>query len=111
VWWDIRPHPRFGTIEIRELDAQASLDDSVTLAALTQALARREAESPAEDLPPAEAIAWSCFRAARDGFDAEVLHEGRLMPVSAAAKEVAAKLGLPGVEELVARGGGARRPP
>jgi carboxylate-amine ligase len=109
VWWDIRPHPRFGTIEIRELDAQASLDDSVTLAALTQALARREAESPADDLPPAEAIAWSCFRAARDGLDAEVLHEGRLMPVSAAAKEVAAKLGLPGVEELVARGGGARR--
>jgi glutamate---cysteine ligase / carboxylate-amine ligase len=109
VWWDIRPHPRFGTVEIRELDAQASLEDSVALAALTQALARREAESRAADLPPAEAIAWSCFRAARDGLDAEVLHEGRLTPVSAAAGELAEELELPALEELVARGGGARR--
>ena len=109
VWWDIRPHPRFGTVEIRELDAQAALDDSVALAALTQALARREAEAPAADLPPAEAIGWSCFRAARDGLEAEVLHEGRLTPVSAAARDLAAELDLPELEELVARGGGARR--
>ena len=47
VWWDIRPHPRLGTVEIRELDAQAGVDDAVAIAALTQALARREAEAPA----------------------------------------------------------------
>ena len=109
VWWDIRPHPRFGTVEVRELDAQAALDDSVALAALTQALARREAEAPAADLPPAEAIAWSCFRAARDGLEAEVFHEGGVTPVSAAARDLAAELDLPELEELVARGGGARR--
>ena len=109
VWWDIRPHPRFGTVEVRELDAQASLDDAVALAALTQALARREAEAPAADLPPAEAIAWSCFQAARDGFRAEILHEGRLVPGADAARELATALALPEVEELVARGGGAKR--
>ena len=60
----------------------------------TQALARREAEAPAAELPPAEAIAWACFRAARDGLDAEILHDGRLMPLRDAAR---------------AAGGGARR--
>jgi carboxylate-amine ligase len=109
VWWDIRPHPRFGTVEVRELDAQASLDDVASLAALTQALARREAETPAAEVPSAEAIAWSCFRAARDGLDAEILHEGRLMPLADAAREHAAALGVPEVEELLARGGGANR--
>ena len=99
VWWDIRPHPRFGTVEVRELDAQAALEDAGALAALTQALARREAEAPAEDLLPAEAIAWECFRAARDGFAAV---EGR-------ARELAATLDLPELEEFLARGGGAQR--
>ena len=47
VWWDVRPHPRLGTVEVRELDAQASLDDVAAITALTQALARREAEAPA----------------------------------------------------------------
>ena len=109
VWWDIRPHPRLGTVEIRELDALASLDDVVALAALTQALARREAEAPAAELPPAEAIAWSCFHAARDGLDAEIPHEGQLTPLADAARARAAALGVPEVEELVARGGGAKR--
>ena len=99
VWWDIRPHPRFGTVEVRELDAQAALEDSVALAALTQALARREAEAPAAELPPAEAIAWSCFRAARDGFGA----------VEDGARELAATLDVPELEEFLARGGGAQR--
>jgi carboxylate-amine ligase len=109
VWWDIRPHPRFGTVEVRELDAQASLDDAVALAALTQALARREAEAPAADLPPAEAIAWSCFAAARDGFGAEILHEGRLVRLADVARELATALKVPEVDELLGRGGGAKR--
>ena len=109
VWWDVRPHPRLGTVEVRELDAQASLEDVSAIAALIQALARREAEAPAGDLPPSEAIAWGCFLAARDGFDAEVQHEGRRMPVRDAALELAASLEVPEVAELVLRGGGARR--
>ncbi len=66
-------------------------------------------KAPGAELPPAEAIDWACFRAARDGLDAEVLHEGRLTPVREAARELAAALDVPEVEELVARGGGAAR--
>jgi carboxylate-amine ligase len=109
VWWDIRPHPRLGTVEVRELDALASLEDVVAVAALTQALARREAEAPAPELPPAEAIFWSCFRAARDGLDAEILHEDRLVPLPDVAHQLAAELDVPEVDELLARGGGAKR--
>jgi glutamate---cysteine ligase / carboxylate-amine ligase len=109
VWWDVRPHPRLGTVEVRELDAQASLDDVAAITALTQALGRREAEAPASELPPTEALDWACFRAARDGLDAEIQHEGRLMPLREAARAVASELGVPEVDELLARGGGATR--
>ena len=109
VWWDIRPHPRLGTVEMRELDAQSSLDDSAAIAALVQALATREAEAPARELPSAEAISWSCFRAARDGLDAEVLHDGRLLPVREVARHAGVALGVEQVEALLARGGGAAR--
>jgi carboxylate-amine ligase len=109
VWWDIRPHPRLGTVEVRELDAQSSLDAVAAVAALVQALARREAEAPSGDLPSAEAIAWSCFRAARDGLDAEVLHEGRLVPLREAARDAAATVSVEEVEGLLASGGGAAR--
>jgi carboxylate-amine ligase len=109
VWWDIRPHPRLGTVEVRELDAQSSLGDVTAIAALTQALARREAESPAADLPPSEAIHWACFLAARDGLDAEIPHDGRRMPLRDAALQVAAELEVPEAEALVASGGGTGR--
>jgi carboxylate-amine ligase len=109
VWWDVRPHPRLGTVEVRELDAQSSLGDVTAIAALTQALARREAEAPPAELPPTEAIHWACFLAARDGLDAEIPHDGGRMPLRDVALQVAAELGLPQVEELVARGGGAGR--
>jgi len=40
LWWDVRPHPRFGTIEIRCLDVQPLARDSAALAGLIQALVR-----------------------------------------------------------------------
>jgi glutamate---cysteine ligase / carboxylate-amine ligase len=40
LWWDIRPHPRFGTIEIRLLDTQPRIADTVALAGVVQALVR-----------------------------------------------------------------------
>lgn len=38
VWYDVRPHPEFGTIEIRICDAQSRLRDTAALSALIQAL-------------------------------------------------------------------------
>ena len=42
-WWKLRPHPRLGTVEIRALDAQASLEDTAALVALTHCLAHHAA--------------------------------------------------------------------
>lgn len=44
LWWDVRLQPRFGTVEVRIMDAQSSLRDVGALVALTQAVARLEAE-------------------------------------------------------------------
>ena len=36
LWWDVRPQPRFGTVEVRIMDAQTKLADSAAIAALVQ---------------------------------------------------------------------------
>ncbi len=79
VWWDIRPHPDFGTIEFRMCDATPTVRESVALAALAQALVvwcdRRIDEG---GLPPA-AREWTVrenrWLAARFGVDAELIVE------------------------------------
>ncbi len=40
LWWDIRPHPRFGTVEVRSLDVQPRTRDAAAIAGLIQALVR-----------------------------------------------------------------------
>ena len=44
LWWDVRPQPRFGTVEVRILDAQSTLAETVGLTALVQCIARLELE-------------------------------------------------------------------
>ena len=47
LWWDIRPHPRLGTVEVRAMDSQSALWSAAGLAALVHGLARAEAhEAP-----------------------------------------------------------------
>jgi len=119
LWWDVRPHPRLGTVELREMDAQSRLEDVAALAGLIHALAVEQAELPGAKQPPAEAIAYSCFRASRDGLEATILDEGRLRPLREVAAEtvdrlrpharqVAADGALEEVERLL-EGGGADR--
>ena len=40
LWWDVRPQPRFGTVEVRIMDAQTTLADTAALAALVQSIVR-----------------------------------------------------------------------
>ncbi len=40
LWWDVRPQPRFGTVEVRIMDVQPRVEDSAVLAGLVQALVR-----------------------------------------------------------------------
>jgi carboxylate-amine ligase len=79
-WWKLRPHPRLGTVEIRALDAQTSLDDLSALVALTHCLARHAAVAPSE--PEPEILDEGAFRAARFGTEAELPGaDGRRRPV------------------------------
>ncbi|MET0835928.1 MAG: YbdK family carboxylate-amine ligase [Thermoleophilaceae bacterium] len=114
VWWDVRLQPRLGTVELRELDVQTGLDEAAGISALAHALARRAAESPVEHPSPAQLVAWSWFRAARDGLDAEIAHDGRLVPLREVARATLASLGgadpaLEGVEKILREGNGADR--
>ncbi len=43
LWWDVRLQPRFGTLEIRAMDAQTRVGDTAAIAALVQCLVRLEA--------------------------------------------------------------------
>jgi carboxylate-amine ligase len=40
LWWDVRPHPRFGTLEVRVMDCQTRVEDTVALAAYVQCLVK-----------------------------------------------------------------------
>ena len=51
IWWDVRPHPKLGTIEIRVPDAQTRLDSVRALVALTQSLVAMVADRHASGDP------------------------------------------------------------
>jgi len=92
LWWDVRPQPRFGTVEVRIMDAQTKLGESAAIAALVQAVVRAEVEGSEhlERPMPQEVLAENRFLAARDGMDAELIEPelGRRVP----ARELLADL-------------------
>jgi glutamate---cysteine ligase / carboxylate-amine ligase len=71
VWWDVRPHPRFGTLEIRIADQPTRLEVTSALATLLQAMASRlEAAGPADR----GLYAQNRWAALRFGSEAELVH-------------------------------------
>jgi carboxylate-amine ligase len=89
LWWDIRPHPLLGTVEVRAMDAQADLDHVAALAALVHGLALHEIASPrpADD---SGVLMESSFRAARDGLQATIWSDGQLRSVGEVAQRAVA---------------------
>jgi glutamate---cysteine ligase / carboxylate-amine ligase len=76
LWWDVRPQPRFGTVEIRIMDAQSRLAETATLVALVQSVARLELEEgyvSEQACASDEVLAENRFLAARDGVDARLI--------------------------------------
>jgi len=76
LWWDVRPQPKFGTVEVRILDAQTGVAETAALAALVQCIARLEVQDgyASEKLVQTrEALEENRFIAARDGMDAELI--------------------------------------
>jgi glutamate---cysteine ligase / carboxylate-amine ligase len=87
VWWDVRPQPRFGTVEVRIMDAQPRLEAAGALCALVQAVCKLELEegfAPPELVHAQEALAENRFLAARDGVAAELIDpvRARRVPVA-----------------------------
>jgi glutamate---cysteine ligase / carboxylate-amine ligase len=76
-WWELRPHPAFGTLELRVPDAQTTVAESSAIAALSQCLvawlADRHRQGDRLAVHARWRIAENSWLAARDGIDAELI--------------------------------------
>ncbi|MGI8421309.1 MAG: glutamate--cysteine ligase [Gaiellaceae bacterium] len=124
IWWDLRPHPKLGTIEIRICDGQTRLASVGALVALVQSLAAtladRYAATGTLPIQPVTLVAENKWRAARYGLDADLVdlehdtersaHDA-LVALVELAEPAAQRLGcaaeLAEVERICARGNGA----
>lgn len=126
VWWDIRPHPGFGTIELRICDGLPCLDEIVALTALIQALVvwLGDQYEEGEYLPSHRdwILRENKWRSARWSVDAEIItdDDGNLKPLSEDILDLVATLGpvadrlgskeeLLGVEKIIKKGPSFKR--
>jgi carboxylate-amine ligase len=126
LWWDVRPHPNLGTVEVRSCDAQTRLEHTIAITALVQAMAKELCEhfSAGEALGtfPAELLEENKWMAARYGMQGELIDlpsSDRIPTADLArrlvarlhphARELGAERELEGVTELIERGTGANR--
>jgi carboxylate-amine ligase len=126
LWHDVRPHPNFGTVEVRVMDSQTRVEHTLGLAALVQGLVKELAEHFDAGKPlsryPFEMLDENKWLAARHGLDGELVDLPRWDRVS--ARELARRLldrmrehcqdlgsldELEAVEDLLERGNGAAR--
>jgi carboxylate-amine ligase len=94
VWWDIRPHPNFGTVELRICDGLPTLDEIAAVAAMAQCLVEQMDAQIDRGYQLPEPRAWvvreNKWRAARYGLDAEIVVDARstVRPVRAAIHDL-----------------------
>ena len=81
IWWDIRLHPLFDTIEFRICDAQSRVDDTIALAAIMQAIVMKLHKLRSENVTfrmyPRRLIEENRWRASRYGLDGKMIDFGR----------------------------------
>jgi len=121
IWWDVRPHPRLGTVEVRAVDVQPNPLASSALATLVQAIAAKEIERPTDPGLYREAIEESYFQAASHGLEAEILLDDdvpapaprvvrrMLDSVRPYARDLGGEAALEEVERILVEGNGADR--
>jgi len=121
IWWDVRPHPNLGTVEVRGMDVQPRPEQNAAIAALIQALAAKEIDRPGAPGLAREAIEESYFQAERYGLEARLMvDESTAAPAPEVARGTleearpyAADLGGEGaleeIERILAEGNGADR--
>jgi carboxylate-amine ligase len=69
LWWDVRPHPEFGTLEIRICDLPSRFDEIISLVALVQALAAMLTEQAPSFFPSQDIMMHNKWHAARYGLN------------------------------------------
>jgi len=126
LWYDVRPHPRLGTVEIRAMDAQTRVEHTVALAAFIQCLVKDLVEEFQAGRPSVdydwEILDENKWIAARHGLDAELvsLPAGERVSVRRTAAGLLDRLGghardlgcvdeLAAIGELLEKGNGAKR--
>jgi carboxylate-amine ligase len=128
IWWDIRLHPKWGTVEVRICDAVTRLEDAVAITAYCQALVKHYCEQyeAGREIPTYHRILTTenKWLAARYGLQAPVMDlatgqrnrqpvaqlvRGRLKELMPHARELGAERELEGIREILSRGNGADR--
>jgi carboxylate-amine ligase len=105
LWYDVRPHPNFGTVEVRVMDSQTRVEHTLALAALIQAMVKELAEhyEAGKRLSryPYEMLDENKWLAARHGLDGQLvdLPKTARVPVGDLARRVMERL-RPHAEEL-----------
>jgi carboxylate-amine ligase len=119
IWWSVRPHHSFGTVELRICDAQTSAADSTALEALITACiaqaALDEDEGVPHDDPPVRVVEENFWRAIRYGLDGKLidLPSREEFPAAAVAERLLAwtapARSLLGIEPALPEENGAQR--
>jgi glutamate---cysteine ligase / carboxylate-amine ligase len=99
IWWDVRPHPRYGTLEIRMPDQPTRLETTLALGELARTLVMRADPGPLADRGLYAQNRWAALRF---GPEAELVHpdDGRLVPARALLDELATRFELDGTGGL-----------
>jgi carboxylate-amine ligase len=126
LWYDVRPHPNFGTVEVRAMDAQTHVEHTLGLAALIQAMVKELAEHYDEGKKlrdyPFEMLVENKWLASRHGLEGELVDLPDRETVTAKAlarrlydrlkghaQDLGAEDALGGVLDLLEHGNGAYR--
>ena len=126
LWWDVRPHPNLGTVELRSCDAQTRLEHTVAIAALVQAMAKELAEHFEAGYQlagfPNELLEENKWLAARYGMQGELIdlpQSARIPTADLArrlverlrphARELGSEREFAVLEDLIEHGSGADR--
>ncbi|HEX6325365.1 MAG TPA: glutamate--cysteine ligase [Jiangellaceae bacterium] len=98
VWWDVRPHPDLGTVELRVCDGVPTLDEIATVAALAQCLVEkfdRDLDAMLQlPMPDGWLLRENKWRAARFGLEAELIVDDArsVVPVRGALVDLVGEL-------------------
>ncbi|MCG3173659.1 MAG: putative glutamate--cysteine ligase 2 [Myxococcota bacterium] len=121
IWWDVRPHLNYGTLEIRVCDGLATLSEAITVAAFVQALVVHLGEMYDQGMQMPTLMNWTLkenkWRAARYATEARIIRNERgeqvdvvehlnnlLIELNPIARRLGSEKELLGIQRVLSRG-------